>query len=101
VVPRWSPVNSASIAPYRPELSLTEVAHATSRIPQAQNRTVGKLLANPRARKVTGDVADLAQAHPGEIFWRSYGDEASWTAVSAPPHKGNDDRTSLSQVRCP
>jgi len=45
---------------------------------------MGKLLANARASKVTGDVADFAQAHPGEIFWRSYGDEASWTAVPAP-----------------
>jgi hypothetical protein len=64
--------------------SLTEVAQATPRIPHAQNRTVGKLLANARARKMTGDVADLAQAYPGEIFWRSYGDEASWTALPAP-----------------
>jgi cysteine sulfinate desulfinase/cysteine desulfurase-like protein len=64
--------------------SLTEVANAISRIPHAQNRTVGKLLANARARKVTGDVAHLAQAHPGEIFWLSCEDEASWTAVPAP-----------------
>jgi hypothetical protein len=49
--------------------SLTEVAQAVSRIPNAQNRTVGKLLAKARARRVTGDIADLAQAHPGEILW--------------------------------
>ena len=64
--------------------SLTQVAHATSRIPHAQNRTVGKLLANARARKVKGDVADLAQAHPGEILWLSDGDEARWMALPAP-----------------
>jgi len=64
--------------------SLTDVAHATSRIPGAQNRTVGKLLANAGARKVTGDLADLARSHPDEILWLSDGDDASWTTVPAP-----------------
>lgn len=64
--------------------SLTEVAHATSRMPHAQNRTVGKLLARAAARKVAGDLVDLAQAHPGEILWHRDEDGANWTAVPVP-----------------
>ena len=64
--------------------SLTDVAHATSRIPHVQNRTVGKLLADGRARKVTGDLADLARAYPGEILWLSDRVDANWTTVPAP-----------------
>jgi len=65
--------------------SLTEVAHATSRIPHAQNRTVGKLLAKAEVRRVTGDLADIAQAHPGEVLWLSDGDGANWAAIPVPP----------------
>jgi len=53
--------------------SLTEVAHATLRIPHAQSRTVGKLLANAGARKVTGDLADIAQAHRQYLQLRALG----------------------------
>jgi hypothetical protein len=64
--------------------SLTEVAHATSRIPNAQNKTVGKLLANAGARKVGGELADLARAHHGEILWLRDEHSENWTALPVP-----------------